>query len=118
MGFPMHMVPFPHWPLMVMPPPGTVTVCVGGAWEVVDGVLDVLVALVVGGSGADVVDVVVGGVGADVVEVVEVVVGVVLVLVVVGGGEALVVEVVEGAGGALGHPQVPYCGWQSNNGAQ
>ena len=96
-----------------MPPPGTIGVCVGGAWEVV-GVVDVLV-VVGGGSGAEVVEVVVGGGGAEVVDVVLVVL---VVLVVGGGGGALGVEVVEGTGGALGHPQVPYCGWQSNNGAQ
>lgn len=104
MGLPMHEVPLPHWPLSVIcRPPGAGPVGMG-PWEVADVLLEV----------DEVVDGVVGVVEVEVVDV----------LVVVGVVEVEVLDVVElvdvvvATGTGRGHPHTPYCGWQSNRGAQ
>jgi len=107
----MQRVPLPHWPFVVMRPRGTVgpvpALVVGGVMLVVG------VTLTTGGR-----EVVVTTGGRDTmavemdVEEVEVVVGGAGIEVVVGGGGGA--EVVAGRG----HPQTPYCGWQSKRGAQ
>jgi len=102
LGLPMHIVLLPHMPLVV-------------TWRepvgITMGVVDVEVVLTVG-----VVVVVVVGCWA-VVLVVLVVLLVLVVLVVLVVGRADVVEVVVGCT-TLGHPQVPYCVWQSKSGWQ
>lgn len=100
----MHIVPLPHWPLVVTTK-GPVGIGIE-VEDVLDGGTTTTVLLVVVVIGLGVVLVVV-----LVVEVVEVDVG-------VGVGVEEVVEVVEAGGAGGGQPQTPYCSWQSKRGWQ
>ena len=102
LGLPMHIVLLPHMPFVV-----TWREPVGIGIDVVEVVLGRVVVLVVLVGGTWEVEVVL--------VVLVVLVLVVLVVLVVGRAEVVVVvEVVVCT--TLGHPQVPYCGWQSKSG--
>ena len=87
----MHTVLLPHMPLVVATR-GPVGIGIVDVVVLVGGMTGVVLVLVMGGR-----------------TVVEVVLG---------GGIDVVVDEVVGCAGVRGHPQTPYCGWQSNRGWQ